>query len=125
MESRIAHWRAYECDRYLRDGNLSPFRVGDTRGLFVTSAEKRTTGARPNAILAARCHRRLGWDAWRGVTRGSVCIAAGVAHRPALSRTRLHFVCRLFSNPGDACITGSDTAGVDSEAPRTTGCTDR
>ena len=121
---RIAHWRVYECDRNLRDGNFSPFRVGNTGDLSVSSVQKRTTGARPNSIVAARCDRRLGWHAWRGVTRGRVCIAAGVAHRPAISRARLHFVCRLFSDPGHARVTGFDAAGVDSEARRTTRCGD-
>ena len=121
---RIAHWRVYECDRNLRDGNFSPFRVGNTGNLSVSSAQKRTTGARPNSIVAARCDRRLGRHAWRGVTRGRVCIAAGVAHWPAISRARLHFVCRLFSDPGHARVTGFDAAGVDSEARRTTRCGD-
>ena len=124
VESRIAHWRVYECDRNLRDGNFSPFRVGNTGDLSVSSAQKRATGARPNSIVAARCDRWLGRHAWRGVTRGRVRIAAGVAHRPTISRARLHFVCRLFSDPGDARVTGFDAAGVDSEARRTTRCGD-
>src|SRR5207248_1817624 len=125
VESRIAHWRVYECDRNLRHGNFSPFRVGNTGDLSVSPVQKRTTGARLKSIVAVRCDRWLGWHAWRGVTRGRVRIAAGVAHRPTISRARLHFVSRLFSDPGDASVTGFDTAGVDSEARRTTRRGDR
>src|SRR5262245_44435240 len=95
--------------------------MDDTGDLSVSCAEKRTRGARPYPIVAARCDRWLGWHAWRSVTRGGVCIAADIAHRSALSRARLHFVCRLFGDPRHAGVAGADAAGVDSEtlcAPR-------
>ena len=46
-------------------------------------------------------------------------LAAGAALGAAVSRARLHFVSRLFSNPGHARLTGSDAAGVDWEARHT------
>ncbi len=119
IESTIAHWRLYECDRRLRNCDLSPFRVGDTGDLSVSFTKKRATGAQPNSVVAARCDRRLGRHARRGVTRRCVRVAASAALRTAVSRARLHFVSRLFSDPGHARVTGSDAARVDSEARHT------
>src|SRR5580765_4461752 len=59
VESRIAHWRVYECDRNLRNSNFSPFRVGNTGDLSVSFVQKRTKGARFNSIMAVRCDRWL------------------------------------------------------------------
>ena len=84
----------------------------------------RTTGARSNSIVAARCDR--GWAGMRGVVSLAAAFALPLALPTGqpISRARLHFVSRLFSDPGDARVTGSDAAGVDSEARRTTRCRD-
>ena len=81
MESRIAHGRVYECDRRLRNSNFSPFSVGNTGDLSGSFVQKRSTGARPNSIMAARCDRWLGGHARRGVTRGRVRVAADATWR--------------------------------------------
>ena len=78
----------------------------------------------PTPSWQQRCDSRMVWNARCGVTCGGVCIATSVADRSALSRARLHFVCRLFCDPGDSRVAGSDAPGLDSEAPRATRCRD-
>ena len=75
--------------------------------------------------MALRGDSWLDWHAWRSVARSRVCIAAGIAHGPAISRTRLYFVFRVFSDPRDACFTRPDAAGVNQKARHTARCRDR
>ena len=124
---RIAYRRVYECDRHLRNSNFGPFCVGDTCDLPVSCHLKPNDMCATYSIVAARCDRRLGWHAWRRVARCRVCIAFGDAHRPDISRARLHFICRLFGDkqnviaPGKGRPVGSAKGNANAAASDATG----